>query len=541
MDLATRLLESVLDRSKYSNGMVDRFIAACRRDLRLFLGIDRRSNEGVLADIRTILRATALCHDLGHFPLSHTLERAFESEFWSGAFPKYMPRRTPHEIVSVEVVRHILEREDGVLDDWVAKGVILVMLSPSGLSVTYRHHDLPFKQTAFSTLNGIIMGDYDADRLDYLQRDGYLSGSGFGRFDVRRFIDAMVLTEIDGVYQVVPTSHALSTIEAALVERYKLYKWVYFHHKTLFFDEVTYEAARAIFRDLTTINKLFRPYNGKASDPRSYLRQVLRALGRPGARIPPLILFGGERLGANKARRFCLAPEFLVSNKDTHFFDDVWFCREFRASTRWKGRRSFYLHCLVERKACGITVWKDWSQFTKFKNLCAKIGEGSASLHNKTKAADLETEVRAWLDRIWGLMKEGDFPDAVCKVFITLGDACLKKAGMTGVRLLVRMADWRLFGSLKDKQIVGRTGELSRLVDDSTLLKELSNLTGEIPFFVFVVGDTGKIAAVKSLQNFSDRLLKCLAEAFMNALIQSWEVQEIQGAWSEESTEGASS
>ncbi len=541
MDLATRLLGSVLDRSKYANGTVERFVAACRRDLKLFLGRDNGSEAAVLTDIRTILRATALCHDLGHFPLSHTLERAFEKEFWSGAFPKYMPSRKPHEIVSVEVVRHILESDEGVLDDWVGKGVILVMLSPSSLSVTYRQRDLPFRQTVFSTLNGIIMGDYDADRLDYLQRDGHLSGSGFGRFDVRRFIDAMSLTEVDGGYQVMPTSHALSTIEAALVERYKLYKWVYFHHKTLFFDEVTYEAARAIFRDSATIRKLFRPYDGKANDPLAYLREVLRALAIPGARLPPLVLFGGERLGAAKARRFCLDPKFLVSNRDTHFFDDVWFCRECRDSARWRGRRSFYLHCLVERKACGITAWKDWSQFTRFRTRCRKNGEQSAFLKETTKAADLETEVRAWLERIWGLMKEGDFPDEVSQAFVKLGNAGLKAAGMKGVRLLVRMADWRLFGNLKDKQIIGRTGKLSRLVDDSTLLKELSNLTGEIPFFVFVVGDTAEIAAVKSIRNFSDRLLKCLAEAFMKALVQSWNVKEIRGAWSEKPKEGAGS
>jgi HD superfamily phosphohydrolase len=225
MDLASRLFHSAIKTQKYGkkNHVVESFLSICKRDLRLFLG---RKSKDVIGDVDKILRMTALCHDIGHFPLSHTLERAFDETFMPWAIPRHLPVRVCHELVSTEIVRYILECEGSHFEPWVGRAVILVMLAPSELSIKYRQKHISCSNTMFHTLNSIIMGDYDADRLDYLQRDGYLSGSGFGRIDVQRFIDAMMLFESANSYITIPTSKALSTIEACLIERYKLFKCV---------------------------------------------------------------------------------------------------------------------------------------------------------------------------------------------------------------------------------------------------------------------------------------------------------------------------
>ena len=109
MDLASRILDSILNRQKYRkrDTTVDDFLTICKRDLKLFLG---RSSKDPIADVRRILRMTALCHDLGHFPLSHTLESAFEREFMQPdlldqcPIPPHWPQRACHELVSVELV-----------------------------------------------------------------------------------------------------------------------------------------------------------------------------------------------------------------------------------------------------------------------------------------------------------------------------------------------------------------------------------------------------------------------------------------------------
>ncbi len=533
MDIATKMFDAAVGTAERSNStLLKKFIKACGRDLRFFLGRNRKPPQ-VLGDIRRILRAAALCHDLGHFPLSHTLERAFEKEFRSTAMPSYIPSRATHELVSVEVVRHIIDSEDPALEGWLGRAVILVILAPEALSVPYASGELHFSKTVFNTLNGIIMGDYDADRLDYLQRDGHSSGSGFGRFDVRRFIDAMTLTENDGVFLVIPSSKALSSVEAALVERYKLYKWVYFHHKVLFLDEITCESARKIFRRQDIKQKLFQKHDVVVDDAQ-YRRSVFAALGSPKKRIPPLVLFDGKGIGLTKGF-YKLNVSYFIRNGDSYFFDDIWFCTEFRKSNLGSLDR-LYKQALLDRSPCGITVWKDWSQFKKFQGNCLNLLNCSDAFAAKTgtEVDELSNETTSFLRTLWQMMREGDFPEQVFLRMDKEGRKALRKeAVLKDLDLLVRVADWRLFGDLREKHILGRTGKPDKLVDHSTLLKELSNLRGEIPFFVFVVGETIGIQEAKRDTNMPKKLLNFLAEAFTNAIIHCWdESEELQYAWS---------
>jgi len=554
MELASRFLDSVLDVEKYENPeVVSNFIQICKRDLNLFLGIDtdKKKDKEVVADVRRILRITALCHDLGHFPLSHTLERAFEHEFMPkpiptthegiptyGAIPTHNPRRVCHELLSVELVRYILEKQDAAIEDWVARAVILVMLAPEKLSVKHEGGDVVCSQTMFHTLNGIIMGDYDADRLDYLQRDGYLSGSGFGHFDVRRFIDAMMLTQEKGVYRVIPSSHALSTIEACLIERYKLYKWVYLHHKTLFFDEVCCEVARKLFRDEEIIKQLFIEYKGDVT--KDYLRRILDSLGSPNSKIPPLILFNGRILGLEDGY-YQLRAEFFVKNKESYFFDDVWFCRECRNKERFGSLRKFYVQTLIERQPCGMTLWKDWSQFKDFRDLCVQKTINSEAFESKVPKLEFkEKNIHRFLKNLWRLMRDGDFPEVVRLKTIEETAEGLKTAEIGQIRPLLRIADWELFGDLTKKEIIGRTGDPDYLFTHSALLREVSGLREEIPFYMFVAGGVEDVKqAKKNLEN----LLTITAEAFINSLIVYWDngnvgdIKEITAEWKQAVTQ----
>jgi len=532
MDLASRMLDSVLHTGKYSSGskVVGDFIRVCKRDLKLFLG-RRRTDEQVIADVRRILRGAALCHDLGHFPLSHTLERAFRQEFWSAAIPKYLPTRACHEMVSAEIVRHILDTQDTCLEDWIARAAILTLLAPSALTVNYNRHELPFSKTMFSTLNGILAGDYDADRLDYLQRDGYLSGSGFGNFDVERFIDAMALVKHNETYVVMPSSRALSTIEAALIERYKLYKWVYFHHKTLFFDEVCCEAGRKLLRPQNTSAKLLRRYDPRVADPRDYLKKVLKSLSSPSKRIPPLVLFVGKTLELSRPY-YVLRPEFFIQNPQMHFFDDVWFCQQCRLKSNFGGRGKFYVEALVDRQPCGVTLWKDWSQFTLFSSCIAQAAQ-SSQFADKVDAESYKLHVPSFLNNLWRLMREGEFPESVTQQIVVEGASQLKANSFSRIRPLVRIADWGLFGNLGEKQIIGRTGKPDYLVNHSTVLKELSNLKGEIPFYVFLVGEAADVDLLKKKQANLRRVLTIMAKTFIKAIVNCLGMPQIKEAWNE--------
>ncbi|MCD4824613.1 MAG: HD domain-containing protein [Phycisphaerae bacterium] len=532
MNIATEMFDAAVGTAKRLKPVLLRkFIKTCKRDLKLFLGRNRKDNQ-VLDDARKILRATALCHDIGHFPLSHTLERAFKKEFWQAARPSYIPSRAIHEMVSVEIVRHIIDSNDLALAGWLGRAVILVMLAPGALSVSYGKSNLPFAKTMFSTLNAIIMGDYDADRLDYIQRDGYFSGSGFGHFDVRRFIDAMTLTENNGGFRLIPSSRALSTIEAALVERYKLYKWVYFHHKVLFLDEITCESARKIFTKPDIKAKLFQKHKMVVDDA-EYRRSVFDALSSPEKSIPPLVLFDGKEIGLTKGF-YKLNVSYFIGNRDSYFFDDIWFCTEFRKNCKLGTQGKRYKQALLDRSPCGITVWKDWSQFGKFRHECLTQLNDSGTFADKTGTDEVANNTSGFLKKLWQIMREGDFSESVFLIMAEEGRKMLKKEKVLKKEfaLLVRVADWGLFGNLREKQILGRTGKPGDLVEHSALLKELSNLRGEIPFYVFVVGETADIQTAKKDKEMPKKLLTFLAKAFTKAIVNCWdESEELKQAW----------
>jgi HD superfamily phosphohydrolase len=532
MDVASRIFGSVLDPTKYGTGssVVTGFIQMCKRDLRLVLGRDTASDQTAVADMRHILRVAALCHDLGHFPLSHTLERAFQEEFYVHAIPKLVPMRACHEVISAEVVRWIIERKDSALEEWLGRAVILTLLGPSAAEVKDGERSLRFAESAFYTLNAIIMGEYDADRLDYLQRDGYLSGSGFGRFDVERFIDTLMLVKKGGGYQVLPSSHALSVVEAALIERYKLYKWVYFHHKTLFFDEVCREVGARAFRRQDTMKSMFILYEPSLTSEEAYMKTVLGSLCSPASNIPPLVLFYGPHIGLTEGH-YKLNPDFFINNADTHFFDDIWFCLQCRRKTKGNRKALLVIDSLVERKACGMTLWKDWSAFKVFFARCVQEAQASKDLSKAVAGESIEVHGSQFLDNLWKRMRDGSFPDKVRRAIVARTNAQLRRRNFGGLRAFMRIADWRLFGNLGEREIVGRTGQPDLLVKHSLLLGKLSGLEGEIPFYLFLVGKPEDVDAVRRDDKTRDEVLTMAAQAFILAIVGCFETLEVKGAW----------
>ncbi|MGH9424978.1 MAG: hypothetical protein ACRD2L_01535, partial [Terriglobia bacterium] len=81
-------------------------------------------------------------------------------------------------------------------------------------------------------LHSIVSGDLDADRCDYVRRDGYASGFEFGDYDIQRILSAVRFRrnpEKGKKFELVPTTVATSALESFFLERYRIYKWLIFH------------------------------------------------------------------------------------------------------------------------------------------------------------------------------------------------------------------------------------------------------------------------------------------------------------------------
>ena len=146
---------------------------------------------------RLLLLTSALLHDLGHGPYSHTFEHIFNTDHES---------YTQQIILSPETEINQVLRQ--VAPDFPAKVA-------SVIGKTYENPQVV----------QLISSQIDADRMDYLLRDAYYSGATYGEFDLARIIHVMrpykggIAFDQKGMY----------AVEDYVVSRYQMYVQVYFH------------------------------------------------------------------------------------------------------------------------------------------------------------------------------------------------------------------------------------------------------------------------------------------------------------------------
>ncbi len=560
MELADQAVRSILDERKCADDEEKdvrcRFLQQCKQDLLAFSGIECDDSD-VSESVRTIVRFAALLHDVGHFPLSHTSETAFSRLYWRNAIPKYYPQRACHETVSADFVRHIGVGGD-LVDEATARAVVLVLLCPNGAYAELDGRKITIEESVFPVLQSILVGEYDVDRLDYLQRDGHLGGTGFGHVDAARFIDSLRLTEYEGRFRMMPSSKALSTVEALLLERYKENKWVVYHHKGLFYSELVQELGQRMFAEEGFRDRVFVRYDDFGGDAKEYLELVCKTLGSPGEPLPPLNLYAGPPLPDDSCY-YRLDPDAFVACAETHFIDDIWFAlrcrkparalrggeeqrdaleeRENQLAPAEADEHDFYVEALVDRKPCGWTLWKDIAEFGEFREACgtelqADQREALAALvgsEDKDRISDASAE---WLGRIWRLMRREEFALAAWAITEPHLKKELELMGADRLRPILGVVG-DVFGKLEEQRLVARGGKHPKLIEHSALLRELSGLTGEIPFFIYVAGRSENLAAFRA-DNEAKDVRVGVARGVVRGILACWNderTKEVRNAW----------
>ena len=164
---------------------------------RLALGQLERRNPA-LAEHRAVLYAAALLHDVGHGPLSHSGEEMYglHHEAWSGRPIREHP-----------ALRDRLET--------YAPG------TAGAVAALLEHGQYPN-----AAIQALVSSQLDCDRLDYLLRDSYSTGTAYGKLDLERILAALTLAP-DG--QLAITPKGLMAVEHYLVVRNLMYRSVYNH------------------------------------------------------------------------------------------------------------------------------------------------------------------------------------------------------------------------------------------------------------------------------------------------------------------------
>ncbi|HEX2022530.1 MAG TPA: HD domain-containing protein [Candidatus Thermoplasmatota archaeon] len=146
---------------------------------------------------RLAVQAAALLHDVGHGPFSHLCDPLFRD---------YL-RRT-HEDVAVEAL------QKGALPDLLERHGV----DPARVASLVRGE---------GPLAGLVSGDLDVDRMDYLVRDSHYTGVNIG-VDLARLVADVAITPRG----VAIHERSVPAAEMLLVTRLQMYATVY-HHRTM--------------------------------------------------------------------------------------------------------------------------------------------------------------------------------------------------------------------------------------------------------------------------------------------------------------------
>lgn len=148
---------------------------------------------------RIVALCAALLHDIGHAPFSHSIEEIFE---------------TDHEQWTVKIL----------LEDTEINHILAAYAPDLPLKVA----QVIQKTYSQSIVVSLISSQLDADRMDYLLRDAYFTGTDYGNFDLERIL--RVLRPHQGT--IVVKESGMHAVEHYLMSRYQMYWQIYFHPVT---------------------------------------------------------------------------------------------------------------------------------------------------------------------------------------------------------------------------------------------------------------------------------------------------------------------
>ena len=159
----------------------------------------------------------ALLHDVGHPPLSHSLENP-------EVFANFHSHEHWGKLILESEETEIGKATKSILGEEKLNRLFAIMKGES------EYAGKPIKPF----LKEIISSQLDVDRMDYLLRDQMFTGAQIGGFDIQRVIRSLRVGESGSLFV---KNWGLPSIESYLVTRYHMYMQVYYHKVNMLTQE----------------------------------------------------------------------------------------------------------------------------------------------------------------------------------------------------------------------------------------------------------------------------------------------------------------
>jgi uncharacterized protein len=199
------------------------------------------SSPEIRERFRQVLRLGALLHDIGHGPLSHATELVMPqlSELQIPVYKDEKDRKASHEDYTIKFITdssltEVMKKSFPDIDPYHVASLVDRALPSKG--------DFFFdKGLNFRTvLSQLVSSEIDVDRMDYLERDAYFCGTNYGHIETNWLLSNLTYHIVDNEVYMALNKRALYTFDDFLISRHHMYLMIYFHHKSIIYEEMLF-------------------------------------------------------------------------------------------------------------------------------------------------------------------------------------------------------------------------------------------------------------------------------------------------------------